>query len=120
VFAAGVLGTAARLGLDVVLPADPGAFPISAFVINTVGSFALGVVVVLLPHATSEWLRTAVTTGLLGSFTTFSAVTVAAVALTGSGELLPAALLLVASVVAGVGAAAAGMAVGARPAKRRT
>jgi CrcB protein len=112
VFAAGALGTAARLGLDLVLPAEPGGLPVSTLIINTLGSFVLGVVVALLPRSAAEWLRAAVTTGLLGSFTTFSAITVATVALTGSGDPLSAAILLAASVVAGIAAAVAGLAVG--------
>jgi CrcB protein len=113
VFAAGVLGTGARLALDAAIPPVPGGIPVSTLLINTAGSFALGLLLAALPHGSAEWLRAGVTTGLLGSFTTFSALTVASVELTGSGELLSAAVLLVVSVAAGVAAAAAGMALGA-------
>ncbi|MFC0680476.1 fluoride efflux transporter FluC [Lysobacter korlensis] len=127
VFAAGALGTAARLAIDLAAPAPGAGIPWSTLVVNTVGSFALGLVVAMLSQRAPEWLRAGVTTGLLGSFTTFSAITVATVALTGSGALLSAAVLLLVSVVAGVLAALAGMALGSamrrsaprRPARRR-
>jgi CrcB protein len=114
VFVAGIAGTGARLLLDLAIPVSPGGVPVSTLLINTAGSFALGVFVAAVPHRAPEWLRAGATTGLLGSFTTFSAVTVAAVALTGSGLLPGAAILLAISVVAGVLAALAGIALGAR------
>ena len=119
VFAAGVVGTAARLGLDAVVPTGPGGMPVSTLLINTLGSFLLGCMVATIPHHSPEWLRAGVTTGLLGSFTTFSALTVATVQLTGSGGLLPAAALLILSVGAGVGAAVVGMTIGVTMRKRR-
>ncbi|MDQ4137675.1 MAG: CrcB family protein [Actinomycetota bacterium] len=119
VFLAGALGTTARLGIDAIVPAQPGNLPLSTLLINTVGSFALGVLGTAIPHSAPEWLRAGATTGLLGSFTTFSALTVAAVQLTGSGEVLSAAALLILSVAAGVAAAVAGIAVGALLQRRR-
>jgi CrcB protein len=119
VFVAGVLGTAARLLLDVAVPAHPAGMPVSTLVINTVGSLVLGVVVATMPAHSPEWLRAGVTTGLLGSFTTFSALTVATVELAGTGQLLSAAALVAISVLTGVAAAAAGIALGASLTRRR-
>ena len=118
-FTAGVLGTAARLLLDAAIPVGPGGIPLSTLLINTAGSFALGVLVAAIPHSSPEWLRAGATTGLLGSFTTFSALTVAAVELTGSGEVVAAAILLILSVAAGVGAALSGMWMGTTMLRRR-
>lgn len=51
-----------------------GAFPLSTFVINLVGSFLIGVMSVLLPAAfpNSRLPLLFVSTGILGGFTTFS------------------------------------------------
>jgi CrcB protein len=119
VFAAGVFGTAARLGIDILVPAEPGGLPLSTLLINTIGAFLLGALVASIPRHSPEWLRAGATTGLLGSFTTFSALTVAAVELTGSGDAAPAAALLLISVAAGVTAAVLGMAAGAAVSGRR-
>jgi CrcB protein len=118
VFAAGGVGTAARLGLDLVFPPASGGLPVSTLVLNAVGSFALGAVAAALPRTAPEWLRAAVTTGLLGSFTTFSALTLASVQLAGSGDAVGVAVLLVASVLAGVAGAAGGLAVGGALSRR--
>jgi CrcB protein len=116
---AGMLGTAARLLLDAAIPAEPGGIPLSTLLINTVGSLGLGVLAATLPHGSPEWLRAGVTTGLIGSFTTFSALTVASVELTGSGDIVPAAVVLTLSVAAGIGAAVGGIGIGATIARRR-
>ena len=119
VFVAGVAGTAARLAIDLVLPVEPSGIPVSTLVINTVGSFALGVVVATVPRRAPEWLRAGITNGLLGSFTTFSALTVAAVALPGAGNPSPAVVMLALSVIAGAAAALAGIILGGLLVRRR-
>jgi fluoride exporter len=119
VFAAGVLGTAARLAIDSVFPVHPGGVLVSTLVVNTAGSFALGVVVGVLPRHSPEWLRAGLGAGLLGSFTTFSAITVASVALTDSDMVVGSAIRLIASVGTGIVAAVAGLGLAARVRRRR-
>ena len=119
VFIAGILGTAARLGIDSALPVHPGGVLVSTLLINTAGSFALGVVVGALPRRAPEWLRAGLTAGLLGSFTTFSAITVATVALTDADMVLGSTIRLTASVATGIVAAVAGVALAARMRGRR-
>lgn len=79
VFGGGVVGTGLRLAIGTL--SSDGAFPTSTLVINVVGSFALG----LLAAASWRWasltVRAALGPGLLGSFTTFSAVAVGVVGL---------------------------------------
>jgi CrcB protein len=62
-----------------------------------------------------EWLRLGLGTGLLGSFTTFSAVVASAALLTDAGQPLLAVLYVAITLVAGVGAAFLGLRVGRRP-----
>jgi CrcB protein len=74
--------------------------------INVVGSLALGL---LLGSGPNESVRVVVGTGLLGAFTTFSAFGLEAT----EGSPRERAVVVVASVVLGVGAAAAGWALAA-------
>jgi CrcB protein len=72
---AGALGALARYGLDgVVSRRLPSPFPWGTFVVNMSGAFALGFVMTLMTEqlTTASWLRSALTIGLLGAYTTFS------------------------------------------------
>ena len=111
VAAGGVLGTAARLGLDALLPHAHDAFPWSTLIVNVVGSLALGFLVARVWPIAPDWLRAALGAGVLGSFTTFSAVAVAMIEL----PLATAAVYLAVSVVLGLGAALLGLRLGRRP-----
>lgn len=108
----GVLGTAARLGLDALLPHESDGFPLATLLVNVVGAFGLGVVTARLPHRAPGWLRAGLGTGLLGSFTTFSGITVALTGLAASGGWPVAGLFLTLSLVLGIAAAMAGLATG--------
>jgi CrcB protein len=117
VFGGGLLGTGLRLLLDGVIPHSDSQFPLSTFLINIAGSFVLGLLV------SGLWLRkvpslvkAGVGPGLLGSFTTFSALVLAEVLLTSANPLgfASAALYLVLSLVLGLGAALAGILLGSR------
>lgn len=113
VLVGGLAGTALRLGIDAALPHGPGEFPLSTLLINVAGSLVLGLLVARVWPTAPEWLRFGLGTGLLGSFTTFSAVIVSLLSL--AGNPLLAAGYLVASLVGGLGAAALGLRLG-RPA----
>lgn len=108
----GAVGTGLRLAIDALLPHADDAFPTSTLVINTLGALALGMLVARLwPHA-SPWLRAGLGTGLLGGFTTFSAVAVSLVSLTAAGQIMLAFVYLVATLVLGLGAAWLGLRLG--------
>jgi CrcB protein len=113
VLAGGAVGTALRLAVDVLMPHGGAAFPIGTFLVNLAGSFILGVLVAEVWPIAPEWLRVGLGPGLLGSFTTFSAVAVSAVDLTVASAGLPAAVYVAASVVGGIAAAALGIRLGA-------
>jgi CrcB protein len=108
----GVLGTGARLVIDIAF--GSAVVPWHTLAINVVGSFLLGALVSTLwvRATTPSWLKAGLGVGLLGAFTTFSAVMVSAVALSASGEWMLAVWYLVASVVLGLGAAFLGLRVG--------
>ena len=106
----GVLGTAARLGLDTLLPHPHDGFPWSTLIVNVVGSLVLGFLVARVWPSAPDWLRAGLGAGVLGSFTTFSAVAVSMIELA-----LPVAVLYLAvSVVLGLLAALLGLRLGRR------
>lgn len=108
----GAVGTALRLAIDVGLPHADDAFPLSTLLTNTVGAFALGMLVARLWPTASSWLRAGLGAGLLGSFTTFSAVAVSLVSLASAGSWMLAVSYLAATLVLGLGAAWAGLRLG--------
>lgn len=108
----GAAGTLLRLAADALVPATPGGPPWSTLAINVLGCVLLGVLVARMPDHAPEWLRAGLGAGVLGSFTTFSAVAVAAVELGTRGSAGVAVLYVAVTVAAGLGAAAAGLALG--------
>ena len=76
VAAGGLLGTELRYGAVLAFPEAAGAVPWTTLVINVVGSFVLATLTTLwiARPRTAFWLRAGLGPGLLGSFTTFSAV----------------------------------------------
>ena len=80
------------------------AFPYGTLLINVVGSFAIGVVMVLLTtrFASSDSWRLLLVTGLLGGFTTFSAFSYETYMLVLNGSWVAAGLNIFASVGLGL------------------
>ena len=115
----GILGTGMRLTLDAVLPHSDAQFPWSTLIINVVGSFVLGLLVARVWPTAPAWLRAGLGTGVLGSFTTFSALIVSLFTLTQAGLPLLALVYLVVSLAAGLAAAFAGLRLGLRLGRRR-
>ena len=112
VIAGGAVGTALRLGLDALIPHGDDTFPVSTLVINVVGAFALGLLVARLWSSAPSWLLAGLGAGLLGSFTTFSALAVSLVTLASSDQWMTALGYLAATLLLGFGAAAGGLALG--------
>lgn len=114
VLVGGALGTGLRLGVDLLLPHGGAEFPLGTLVVNVVGAFALGLLVGRFWSTASEWLKAGLGPGLLGSFTTFSAVALSAVELTDAGAAPTALVYVAASVAGGLLAAVAGLRLGSR------
>lgn len=113
VLVGGAIGTSLRFAVDVVLPHGGTAFPVGTFLVNLVGSFVLAVLVARVWRTAVEWLRAGLGAGLLGSFTTFSALAVSAVEMTSVGVGAQAVIYVVASLVGGITAAVLGLRLGA-------
>jgi fluoride exporter len=81
VAAGGAMGTVARHAIALAVDQPPGVFPLATFGVNATGSFALGVVlVVLLERGPPRRLLRLpfLATGVLGAFTTYSTFAVQA------------------------------------------
>lgn len=110
VAAGGLAGTELRYGMGLAFPEPAGAMPWTTLGINVAGSFvlaALTTVWIARPH-TAFWLRAGLGPGLLGSFTTFSAVVFSADQLARAGEHPVWMTYLGLSLLLGLGAAAGG------------
>jgi fluoride exporter len=114
VFLGGALGTLLRLQLDVFIPHRDDEFPLSTLLINVVGSLVLSILVSRLWPVAPAWVRAGLGPGLVGGFTTFSAVMVSMVTLAASSQVLLALGYLVATLLLGFGAAALGFRIGWR------
>lgn len=100
----GALGAMARFGVGLaVVRAFGHGIPLAVLTVNVVGSFLMGVFVVVAAHRGLTWMSPFVMTGVLGGFTTFSAFSLEAVTLYERGALGQAGLYVVLSVVLSIG-----------------
>lgn len=111
VAAGGALGAPARFAIGEVAHVTPGSFPWPTFWVNVGGSFALGVLVVLVVERfpATRYVRPFLATGFLGAFTTFSTFAVETDVLAKDGHAGIAIVYAIASLVAGLLAVFAGM-----------
>jgi CrcB protein len=111
---AGAAGALARYGLEGVISRRATAFPWGTFVVNISGAFLLGLLFTLLTERfiVAPWLRSAITIGFLGAYTTFSTLTLETFRLFEDGSYLAAAFNILGSVVVGLVAVFAGVVLG--------
>ena len=108
VAAAGAAGVLARYGLSALAGGDWVLW--TTLAINVAGSFLLGLL--LAGGWGGEALRSAAGVGFLGGFTTYSTFSVQAVTTAEGGRWVTAALYVGGSLVLGIAAALAGLALG--------
>lgn len=110
---AGALGASLRYALGFLYV---GMFPMITLLINLIGSLLLGWLTSFLPRVpkVSANLATAMTTGFLGAFTTFSTFSVDNVTLWRDGHMLVAASYIMVSLVGGFICAFVGLRLGAK------
>jgi CrcB protein len=107
----GAIGASARHLTNVAMLRGFGpGFPWATVIVNVVGSFLMGVLVVGLAATGGMRLAPFLMTGILGGFTTFSAFSLDAISLWERGEPLQASLYVAGSVVLSLAALLAGMA----------
>ena len=103
----GAAGSLARVAADAALP-RPLGLPVATFVVNVSGALLLGL---LLARTDDPVLRAGLGTGLLGAWTTFSALVVETEQLTAANPWF-AVVYVAGSVLAGLVAARLGRVVG--------
>ncbi|MCR8726581.1 fluoride efflux transporter CrcB [Frigidibacter sp. ROC022] len=106
----GAIGASARyLTAVAALRLFGPGFPWATLIVNVVGSFLMGVLVVALGHLSANRFAPLLMTGLLGGFTTFSAFSLDAVTMWERGDSVPAAAYVLASVIVSLAALLAGL-----------
>ena len=108
------LGGVGRYGLSRLWPWVPGGWPTATMTVNLLGSFAIGLLSVVLSARAggAETARLFWMTGVLGGFTTYSAFALETVTLAGAGEAMRAAAYVAVTVLVCLVAAFAGRALG--------
>ena len=124
VFVGGAVGALARFAVSHAASGSEEAFPWATFGTNVAGAFALGMLLEVLARNEADVggrraIRIGVGTGVLGAFTTYSARAGATVVLVREGAPALAAGYALGSALAGLVAAAAGMAAVAVVARRQ-
>lgn len=100
----GAVGALARYGLDVTWRWTVPEFPLATWTVNVAGCLVIGALLVVLLEGplTAWWLRPLLAVGLLGGFTTFSALAGESVQLIDADALATAGIYIVASLVMGL------------------
>lgn len=87
--AGAIVGSLLRYAVSLALPhTDPLTWPWATFAVNIIGALAIGVIASMPRIMTDESRRHFVVTGVLGGFTTFSALAVETIQLSGVQALL--------------------------------
>ncbi len=81
----GAMGAVARYGVNILSRRWTG-FPVGTLAVNVIGSFLMGVLVVVLAHKGGTRHAPLLMTGILGGFTTFSAFSLDTVTLWERGQ----------------------------------
>ncbi|WP_460630420.1 FluC/FEX family fluoride channel [Janibacter alkaliphilus] len=113
VAAGGALGAVLRWAVVGALPGGDGGWPWGTLLVNVTGSLLIGLIVArLLTTPAPTWVRPFAVTGLLGGWTTYSALALDARGLLAEGDVLAGLGYLVATTVLGLGACLLGLRVG--------
>lgn len=110
----GALGAVSRYGLSGWIQGfSPSTFPIGTLAVNVIGSFLLGFCLYVLEStAPTTEVRSFVTIGFLGAFTTFSTFSYEAVVLLQGGEWARGGLYVGGSLVLGLSGLLIGLGLG--------
>ena len=112
---AGMTGAITRVVLGQFIHSESG-FPMATLTVNLVGTFILCLIVAgaLRKASVNRQLYDAVTTGFLGSFSTFSALSMETVLLLENGQLVMAIVYVALSIIGGLAAGVFGFYLGDR------
>lgn len=111
----GGMGAAMRYGVSIISLRQFGPhFPMGTLIVNWVGSFLMGLLIVALIRKLDapQPLQLFLATGVLGGFTTFSAFSLDAINLMERGDLTTASFYVIASVIGAIVACFLGLFLG--------
>ncbi|NRF92740.1 fluoride efflux transporter CrcB [Paenibacillus frigoriresistens] len=110
---AGILGAIARFGLSALWnPTTASVFPWGTFSCNLIGCLILGFLTFATKLPIPARLRLPITTGFIGSFTTFSTFSYETMSMLNQGQMLLAVLYVMGSLWGGLGATWLGVRIG--------
>lgn len=120
IYAGGVLGALARVGLAQAMPHGPDSWPWGTFAVNMAGALLLGYFFARLrDHPEDSLVHPFLTTGICGTLTTFSTVQLELFEMIDGGHFAIAATYLGATLLAGFFCVRAGIALEHRPQEAR-
>jgi CrcB protein len=120
IYAGGVLGALARVGLAQAAPHGAGSWPWGTFAVNMVGALLLGFFIARLSdHPEDSLAHPFLTTGVCGTLTTFSTLQLELFEMVDGGHLGLAAAYVALTLIAGFLFVRAGIALERRPAAAR-
>lgn len=106
----GAIGASARYLTGVAMSRVLGkGFPWGTLTVNFLGSFLMGVLVVVLAHKGDNRLAPLLMTGVLGGFTTYSAFSLDAITLYERGDVGLAAAYVIGTLILALGGIALGL-----------
>ena len=112
IFAGGVVGALARVGVAQALPHGPDSWPWGTFAVNMVGALLLGYFVAQLrDHPRERLTHPFLTTGICGTLTTFSTMQLELFTLVDAGHLGLGGAYVAATVLAGYAFVRLGLAI---------
>jgi len=116
IYAGGVIGALARVGLAQATPHGPGGWPWGTFVVNMVGALLLGYFFARLrDHPEDSLAHPFLTTGICGTLTTFSTLQLELFEMVNGGRLVLAAAYIGATLALGFVCLRFGIALERRP-----
>ena len=116
IYVGGVLGALARVGLAEAVPHGPGEWPWTTFAANMLGALLLGYFLARLrDHPDDSLTHPFLTTGICGTFTTFSTLQLELFEMVDGGELGLAVGYFAATLLVGYAFARTGIALERRP-----
>jgi CrcB protein len=116
IYAGGVIGALARVGLAQAAPHSPDAWPWATFAVNMVGALLLGYFVARLrDHPEDSLAHPFLTTGICGTLTTFSTMQLELFEMVDAGNLALAAAYIAATLGVGFLFVRVGIALEHRP-----
>ncbi|WP_261305868.1 fluoride efflux transporter CrcB [Paenibacillus andongensis] len=110
---AGILGAIARFALSAIWnPTTVSVFPWGTFICNLIGCLILGFITFAPKLRIPTRLRLPITTGFIGSFTTFSTFSFETMRMLNQGHVVLAAIYVLGSLWGGLGATWMGVRIG--------